>query len=90
MLEILFHHLRGLNLPNKGVVRLTDLPDVIIAVYRGRKTTNQQHQKYILTSRLYLLKSPIVNHWNVIKGSNMVFNALTSARSRGTLQTLMH
>ena len=40
--EVLVNHLRGLSLPRKSVVRLTDCPDMIIAVYHGRKTTTQQ------------------------------------------------
>ena len=34
--------LGGLSLPRKSVVRLTDLPDMTLDVYRGRKTTMQQ------------------------------------------------
>ena len=39
--EILVNHLGGLSLPRKSAVRLTDLPDMTAAVYRGRKTTQQ-------------------------------------------------
>ena len=42
--EVLVNHLGGLSLPRKSVVRLTDRPDMIIYVYRGRKTTTQQQQ----------------------------------------------
>ena len=34
-----------LSLPRKSVVMLTDCPDMTIDVYRGRKTTIQQHNK---------------------------------------------
>ena len=33
---------RGLSLPRKSVVRLTDHPDMTLDVYHGRKTTIQQ------------------------------------------------
>ena len=39
---VLLNHLGGLNLPIKSVVRLTDRPDMTIAVYRGRKAAKQQ------------------------------------------------
>ena len=34
--------LEGLSLPSNSVVRLNDRPDMIIAVYRGRKANKQQ------------------------------------------------
>ena len=37
--KVLVNHLEGLSLPRKSVVRLTDRPDMILDVYRGRKTT---------------------------------------------------
>ena len=43
--EVLVNRLRGLSLPRKSVVRLTDRPDMTIDVYRGRKTTSQQQQQ---------------------------------------------
>ena len=43
--EVLINHLGGLNLPRKRVVRLTDRPDMTIAVYRGRKTSQQHNNK---------------------------------------------
>ena len=43
--EVLVNHLGGLSLPRKSVVRLTDRPDMILDVYRGRKTTTQQQQQ---------------------------------------------
>ena len=42
MHEVLVNRLGGLSLPRKGVVRLTDRPDMTLDVYRGRKTTKQQ------------------------------------------------
>ena len=44
MHEILVNRLGGLCLPRKSVVRLTDRPDMILDVYRGRKTTTQQYK----------------------------------------------
>ena len=38
--EVLINHLGGLNLPRNSVVRLTDRPDMTLAVYCGCKTTN--------------------------------------------------
>ena len=38
--EVLVNRLGGLSLPRKCVVRLSDLPDMTIDVYHGRKTTN--------------------------------------------------
>ena len=46
MHEVLVNRLRGLSLPRKSVVRLTDRPDMTSDVYRGRKTTIQQQQQY--------------------------------------------
>ena len=43
--EVLINRLGGLSLPRKSVVRLTDRPDMILDVYRGRKTTMQQQQQ---------------------------------------------
>ena len=43
MHEVLVNRLGGLSLPRKSVVRLTDCPDMTLDVYRGRKTTVQQH-----------------------------------------------
>ena len=45
MHEVLVNRLGGLGLPRKSVVRLTDRPDMTLDVYRGRKTTIQQHKK---------------------------------------------
>ena len=40
------NRLGGLSLPRKSVVRLTDRPDMTLDVYRGRKTTTQQHKAH--------------------------------------------
>ena len=45
MHEVLVNRLGGLSLPRKSVVRLTDRPDMILDVCRGRKTTIQQQQQ---------------------------------------------
>ena len=49
MHEVLVNRLGGLSLPSKSVVRLTDRPDMTLDVYRGRKITTQQQQKYNIT-----------------------------------------
>ena len=47
--EVLVNRLGGLSRPRKSVVRLTDRPDMTLDVYRGRKTTIQQHKwSYLL------------------------------------------
>ena len=43
MHEVLVNRLGGLSLPRKCVVKLTDLPDMTLNVYCGRKTTTRQH-----------------------------------------------
>ena len=45
---VVVNHLGGLSLPMKSVVRLTDRPDMTLDVYRGRKTTMQQQQPFLL------------------------------------------
>ena len=42
---VLDNRLGGLSLPRNSVVRLTDRPDMTIAVYRGRGATRQQQQQ---------------------------------------------
>ena len=49
MHEVLVNRLGGLSLPRKSVVRLTDRPDMTLDVYRGRRTTMQQQQQFILS-----------------------------------------
>ena len=52
MHEVLVNRLGGLSLSRKSVVRLTDRPDMTLDVYRGRKTTIQQQQLYILVQSI--------------------------------------
>ena len=47
MNEVLVNRLVGLRLPSKSVIRLTECPDMTIAVYRGRKTTQLSSIKFI-------------------------------------------
>ena len=47
MREVLVNRLGGLSLPWKSVFRLSDRPDMILSVYRGRKTTTQQQQQSV-------------------------------------------
>ena len=58
MHEVLVNRLGGLSLPRKSVVRLTDRPDMILDVYRGRKTTIQptfgSKYTYLQLKQLYL------------------------------------
>ena len=46
--KVLVNRLGGLSLPRKSVVKLTDCPDMILDVYRGRKTITQQQQSKTL------------------------------------------
>ena len=39
---VLVNHLGGLSLPRNSVVKLTDHPDMTIAVYHGQSPTEQQ------------------------------------------------
>ena len=41
--EVLVNRLGSLSMPRKSEVKLTDRPDMTLDVYRGRKTTIQQH-----------------------------------------------
>ena len=43
--KVLVNILRGLILRRKNMVRLTDCPDMTLAVYHGCKTTTHQHQQ---------------------------------------------
>ena len=53
MHEVLVNRLGDLNLPRKCVVRLTDRPDMVLDVYRGRKTRKTTtHQLLSLVSVL--------------------------------------
>ena len=53
--EVLVNRLGGLSLPRKSVVRLIDRPDMTLDVYRGRKTTIQQQQSFVIYKFLLLL-----------------------------------
>ena len=55
MHEVLVNRLGGLSLSRKGVVRLTDRPDMTLDVYCGRKTTMQQQQQNNYLKRIYVL-----------------------------------
>ena len=48
--EVLANRLRGLSLPRKSVVRLTDRPGITLDVFRGRKTTQQQKPCFVCCS----------------------------------------
>ena len=61
MHEVLVNRLRGLSLLRKSVVRLTDLLDMTLDVYRGRKTTTQQQQQFT-HSLTYSLKTCSFTH----------------------------
>ena len=54
MHEVLVNRLGGLSLPRKGVVRLIDRLDMTLDVYRGRKTTKQQHVFLIKGVKLHV------------------------------------
>ena len=57
--EVLVNCLGGLSLPRKSVVRLTDRHDTTLDVYRGHKTTTQQH-----TTSLSIFLSVLL-YWNI-------------------------
>ena len=65
MHEVLVNRLGGLSLPRKSVVRLTDRPDMTLDVYRGRKTTVQQHYprniSYVCKRALIIYYLPIID-----------------------------
>ena len=62
MHELLVNRLGGLSLPRKSVLRLTDRPDMTLDVYRGRKTTIQQHQE----------KPPFAKKANRFKAASLI------------------
>ena len=55
MHDILVHCLRGLSLPRKSVVRLTDHPDMTLAVYHGAKTTTHNNLTDYLQFRDHII-----------------------------------
>ena len=57
MHEVLVNRLGGLSLPRKSVVRLTDRPDMTLDVYRGRKTTIQQHTTILIIKCIFFILS---------------------------------
>ena len=59
MHEILVNRLGGLSLPRKSVVSLTDRPDMILDVYRGRKTTKQYNNEYVASHLLNNQLNPV-------------------------------
>ena len=59
MHEVLVNRLGGLSLPRKNVIRLTDRPDMTIDVYRGRKTTTQQH--IVISSKIMTICEETTN-----------------------------
>ena len=57
MHKVLVNRIGGLSLPRISVVRLTDRPNMILDVYRGRKTTIQQFIILITSFYVSLIKS---------------------------------
>ena len=57
MHEVLANRLGGLSLPRKSVVRLTGRPDMTLDVYRGRKTTIQQQQQFMIANQICVWSS---------------------------------
>ena len=51
MHEVLVYRLGGLSLPRESVVRLTDRPDMTLDIYRGRKTTYNNNNRYLKVLR---------------------------------------
>ena len=76
--KVLVNRLRGLSLPRKSVVRLTDRPDMTLYVYRGRKTTMQQQQQHTLFSVL----TPKVPNKNCSRKHFNLFNFHLSKKIR--------
>ena len=70
MQEVLVNGLRGLSLPRKTVVRLTDRPDMTLDVYRGRKTTNQQQM--FMTCKIKIID---IQNWVLRTAVNLIFDA---------------
>ena len=94
MHEVLVNRLGGLSLPRKSVVRLTDRPDMTLAVYRGRKTTmhvvcNLYINKYSFHKKLglrlatnyswCLLNKPL----HILKADTKIFIGGLQAKMRG-------
>ena len=62
MHEVLVNRLRGLSLPRKSVVRLTDRPDMTLNVYHGRKTKIQQQQLFSPVFWVMIVYFPLYIH----------------------------
>ena len=60
---VLVNRLEGLSLPRKSMVRLTDHPDMTIAVYCGCETMYQK-QQFIVLQPTHLDKT----------GDNLIYN----------------
>ena len=54
--EVLVNRLRGLSIPRKSVVRLTDRPNMTLDIYRGRKTIKQQQEIKVSSSGCHSAK----------------------------------
>ena len=52
MLSVLVNHLGGRGQPRNSVGRLTDGPDMIIAVYHGYETTEQNNRAQLFKASL--------------------------------------
>ena len=65
MHEVLVNRLGGLSLPRKGVVRLTDRPDMTLDVYRGRKTTTQHNNVTAIPSLNHSLFDAWLNSFHL-------------------------
>ena len=61
MHEVLVNRLGGLSLPRKSVVRLTDRPDMILDVYRGRKQQCNNNAKIHFQGRTTFY-TPVFRH----------------------------
>ena len=78
MHEVLVNRLGGLSLPRKSVVRLTDRPDMTLDVYRGRKTTMQQHNATInfhCLDKLLSIQIELAFSFNILSDTPDCFRA---------------
>ena len=83
MHEVLVNRLGSLSLPRKSVVRLTDRPDMTLDVYRGRKTTIQQHhliQANISDPSLKIILQGVKKIWN---GHEKLTDGQTDGQTEG-------
>ena len=84
MHEVLVNRLGGLSLPRKSVVRLTDRPDMILDVYRGRKTTNQQINNTLLETVDLVTMPRNFWHWSVSDIDHRQIGACCACSKCGT------